>query len=64
MPVIIEPENWALWLGEADGDPSTLLRPADEDVQRFWPVDKEVGNVRNDWPALIEPVVPAEAPLL
>ena len=64
MPVIVEPENWPLWLGEGEGDPATLLRPAPEDVLRFWPIDKKVGNVRNDGPELIEPIVPAEAALL
>ncbi len=56
--------DWPLWLGEADGDVAGLLRPAPEDALRFWPVDKKVGNVRNDGPELIEPVVPAEAALL
>ena len=64
MPVIIEPENWPLWLGEVDGDPATLLRPAAEDVLRIWPVDKKVGNVRNDGPELLEPRAPQEATLL
>jgi putative SOS response-associated peptidase YedK len=27
MPVIIESEDWPLWLGESDGDPGTLLCP-------------------------------------
>jgi putative SOS response-associated peptidase YedK len=62
--VIIEPENWPLWLGEVDGDPATLLRPAAKDVLRFWPVDKKVSNVRNDGQDLIEPILPAELPLL
>jgi hypothetical protein len=30
--VIIERKDWPLWLGEADGDPGSLLRPAPEDV--------------------------------
>jgi len=64
MPVIIEPENWPLWLGEVDGDPVTLLRPAAVGVLRFWPVDKKVGNVRNDGPELIEPLVSTEPLLL
>jgi putative SOS response-associated peptidase YedK len=64
MPVIIERENWPLWLGEAEGDPTMLLRPAAEDVLRFWPIDKKVGNVRNDGPGLVEPIIPAEATLL
>jgi putative SOS response-associated peptidase YedK len=55
MPVIIEQEDWALWLGEAEGDVTALLRPAPEHVLRLWPVDKKVGNVRNDGPDLIEP---------
>jgi hypothetical protein len=37
-PVIIEPKDWPLWLGEAEGDPGSLLRPAPEDVMRVWPV--------------------------
>jgi hypothetical protein len=35
-----------------------------EDVLRFWPIDKKLGQVRNDGPELIEPLVPAELPLL
>jgi len=64
VPVIIEKADWPLWLGEVDGDPAPLLRPAPEAVLRFWPVDKKVGNVRNDGPDLIEPVVAAEELLL
>ena len=64
MPVIIEPENWPLWLGEVDGDPTTLLRPAAEGVLRFWPVDKKVGQVRNDGPELIQPIEEREPTLL
>ena len=44
MPVIVERESWPLWLGEVDGDPATVLRPAAEGVLRFWPVDKKVGH--------------------
>jgi putative SOS response-associated peptidase YedK len=54
MPAIIEPENWPLWLGEEEGDPTTLVRPAAEDVLRFWPVDRKGGNVRNDGSDRIE----------
>jgi hypothetical protein len=64
MPVIIEPENWPLWLGEANGNPVTLLRPAAEGVLRFWPVDKKVNNVRNDGPDLIEPDLEMEPTLI
>jgi hypothetical protein len=30
MPVIIEREDWPIWLGESD--PNTVLRPAPEDI--------------------------------
>ena len=64
MPVIIERENWPLWLGETEGDPSILLRPAPENVLRVWPVDRRVGNVKNDGPELLETMTPAEPTLL
>jgi putative SOS response-associated peptidase YedK len=60
MPVIIEPADWPLWLGEAQGDVGKLLRPAPVDVLRVWPVSKKVGNVRNDGPDLLEPRAPVE----
>jgi len=56
MPVIIEPEDWPLWLGEVEGDPASLLRPAAEDVLRIWLIGKAVGNVKNDGAGLIEPM--------
>src|ERR1700760_1022134 len=64
MPVIIDKADWPLWLGEVEGDPAALLRPAPEDVLRLWPVDKKVGNVRNDGPDLLEPIVEREPTLL
>jgi putative SOS response-associated peptidase YedK len=63
MPVIIEQEDWSVWLGETDGDLQALMKPVGEDVLRFWAIDKKVGNVRNDGPDLIEPV-PETEPLL
>jgi putative SOS response-associated peptidase YedK len=56
MPVILEPADWPLWLGEAPGDPASLTRPSAEDLLQLWPVDKRVGNVRNDGPELLAPV--------
>ena len=50
MPVIIESEDWPHWLGEAEGDPSSLLRPAPEDVCGSDRWVKAVGNFRNDGP--------------
>jgi putative SOS response-associated peptidase YedK len=60
MPVILEAEDWSVWLGEAEGDPQGLLKPAKEGILRIWPVDKRVGNVRNDGPELIKPEIPPE----
>ena len=28
MPLVLEPDDWALWLGETEGDPASLLRPS------------------------------------
>ena len=64
MPVIIERQDWPLWLGEIDGDPASLLRPAPENVLRLWQVGKAVGNVKNDGAELIEAIGPAEPTLL
>ena len=61
---VVEKADWPLWLGEADGDVMGLPRSAPEDVLRFWRVDKTVGNIRDDGPELIGPVVPAEAAFL
>lgn len=55
MPVILEPDDWAAWLGETPGDPGTLLRPSSATL-RVWPVSNRVGNVRNDGPELIAPL--------
>jgi putative SOS response-associated peptidase YedK len=63
MPVIVEKADWPLWLGEIEGNFPALLRAVPEGVLRVWPVDKRVGNVRNDGPELLaerqqEPVLP------
>jgi putative SOS response-associated peptidase YedK len=62
MPVILEPADWPGWLGEAPADPLALLRPAAEDVLRAWPVDRRVGNVRNNDPGLLAPLAAASLP--
>jgi putative SOS response-associated peptidase YedK len=56
MPVILEPDAWALWLAEKDGEAGALLRPAGEDVLKLAPVDKAVGNVRNNGQHLLNSV--------
>ena len=64
MPVIIEPQDWPLWLGEVEGNPVSLLHAAPENVLRVWRVGKAVGNVKNEGAELIEPIELAEPTLL
>lgn len=56
MPVVLEPDGWPIWLGEAEGDPLTLLKPAGLGVIHFWRVGRAVGNVRSEGAQLLEPV--------
>jgi putative SOS response-associated peptidase YedK len=63
MPVILGVENWPLWLGEATADPEqlkALLVPYPAKDMVIWPVDRRVGNVKNNDPSLIEPIARAE----
>ena len=55
MPVLIEPADWPLWLGETAGEPAALLRPSAAAL-RIWPVCARVNNVRNDGPDLLAPI--------
>ena len=55
MPVVLEPDNWPLWLGEAGHGAATLMRPAPDDTLRFWRVDPKVNSNRAEGPELIEP---------
>jgi putative SOS response-associated peptidase YedK len=54
MPVVLEPADWPLWLGETQGDAGALLRPSAVEF-RTWRVSTAVNNVRNDTPALLQP---------
>jgi putative SOS response-associated peptidase YedK len=59
MPVFLPPENWPKWLGEDAIDDAMLRRmigPYPSELMTAWPVDKRVGNVKNNDPTLIEPV--------
>ncbi len=63
MPVILGPEHWPLWLGEATANPArlkALLIPYPAEDMVIWPVDRRVGNVKNNDPSLIEPVAVAD----
>jgi len=54
MPLILEPDTWDTWL---KGDPdaaAALMKPANEDLLLSRPVNKAVGNVKNNGPELLE----------
>jgi putative SOS response-associated peptidase YedK len=59
MPVILPPSCWPEWLGEIGATPDQLqamLSPYPSERMTMWPVDRRVGNVRNDSPDLFEPI--------
>lgn len=56
MPVIVEPEDWPLWLGEVPGDARHLLTPAATGTLRCWPVGLRVNHAGNDDAHLLDPV--------
>lgn len=57
MPVIVGAEDVAAWLGEEPiADPATLLKPFAPERLAMWPVDRRVGNVKNEGAQLAEPV--------
>jgi putative SOS response-associated peptidase YedK len=56
MPAVIEPADWPVWLGEAEGELAALLRPAEENVLKVWPVSRDVNAPRNNGPALLAPL--------
>jgi putative SOS response-associated peptidase YedK len=62
MPVVLPPEKWAPWLGETaagDGELKAMLKPYPDGAMTFWPVDRRVGNVKNDGPDLFAPLTAA-----
>ena len=56
VPVILEPGDWPTWLGEVEGDPTTLLGPSAYDVLRVWAVSRSVNSPRNNSAELLEAV--------
>jgi putative SOS response-associated peptidase YedK len=60
MPVIVPEEAWPIWLGEREASSDQLrdLMVPYAGQLRAWPVSKDVGNVKNTGPQLIEPVGP------
>jgi len=56
LPVILEPADWPLWLGEQGKGAARLMRPASEDALSFVRVSTAVNSNRATGPELIAPV--------
>ena len=56
MPLILEPADWALWLGEAGHGAAALMRPAPEATLEAWRVDRAVNSNRAEGEALRAPI--------
>lgn len=56
MPVILEPDDVALWLGEKGKGAATLMRAAPEDALTWHRVDVAVNSNRAAGPELIDPL--------
>ena len=56
MPVIVEPSDWPLWIGETEGDAASLLHPAAEDTLLVWPVSTRVNRPANNAADLLAPL--------
>lgn len=52
-PVVLPEHSAQSWL-DGSADAADLMRPILDDRVEFWPVDRAVGQVRNDGPALVE----------
>lgn len=66
MPALLAPDCWATWLGEtvASGDDlKSMLKPYPHNGMTFWPVTRQVGNVRNDSPDLFTSLSEKSEPL-
>jgi putative SOS response-associated peptidase YedK len=56
MPVILDRQDWPVWLGDTEGDATMLMRPAPDGLLRVWRVDRRVGSPRNNGPELLESI--------
>jgi len=65
MPVILAEIDWPKWLGEepaSEQELLVLLKPCPDEALNIWPVDKMVGNVRNNGPQLVLRVLSNQVP--
>ncbi len=66
MPMVIDPARWGDWLDPGSSDAAhvhALLAPAAASGLASYPVGTDVNYVRNNGPALIEPLAGDPAPL-
>ncbi len=56
VPVVLDPADWPLWLGEAGKGAAPLMTAPGPEVLRFHRVDPAVNSNRATGPQLIEPV--------
>ena len=56
IPVILEPDQYALWLGENGKGAATLMQATDENTLSFHRVDTAVNSNRATGPELIDPL--------
>jgi len=56
-PVILEEADWPRWLTPGSEARDLMRAPPDDRVD-YWPVDRAVGNTRNDGPGLIARAAP------
>jgi putative SOS response-associated peptidase YedK len=58
MPVILPEGEWPKWLGEEPATEDELLamvKPCADESLKMWPVDRMVGNVKNNGAQLLTP---------
>jgi putative SOS response-associated peptidase YedK len=56
MPVIIEHGDVETWLGDDAEATAALMRSAQNDILRAWPISRAVNDVRRGGPQLLEPI--------
>ena len=60
MPDVLKPDTWPEWLGEEPADARQLkamVAPYPSEEMTCWPVTTRVGNIKNNDPSLVEPIV-------
>lgn len=55
MPVILDAQDWPLWLGEAGKGAAAAMKPAPDDALQFHRVDTKVNSSRASGAELIQP---------